>query len=439
MSEYLDSTLVYWGWRTPPSEPEPEPDPTQLMIAISVVVATFCVLMAIRQMRLRSVEPPPMELVGVVSGIFVYPLKSARGVAVPEATVTPRGLTNDRLWMAVDANGDLAPHFSSPMFPTSPDADFPASPTPYSPHTCHPHTGAFLSQRRAPRLALIEANLPGAAGAALVLHMPGMAALTVHPVDSHAAKRRVRVWDDQFLAIDQGNVPAAWLASALEIEGKSRESHTCPFLYPYATPRPFVDCHPSPDVFWSRMRQAGVRLVRMADDERRECDRKYAPRDQHVAFSDGFPLLLTSEPSLGELNARVAARGKPVVPMDRFRPNLVIRSCDGVERLNPFAEDRWEAISLGDADGASFGVVKPCTRCKIPTIDQASATQVLALATFRLICHTPCFPLSTRHAFAPRFCATLLRHAFAPRFCATLLRHAFAPRFCPPLADERPS
>lgn len=298
MSEYLDSTLVYWGWRTPPSEPEPEPDPTQLMIAISVVVATFCVLMAIRQMRLRSVEPPPMELVGVVSGIFVYPLKSARGVAVPEATVTPRGLTNDRLWMAVDANG------------------------------------AFLSQRRAPRLALIEANLPGAAGAALVLHMPGMAALTVHPVDSHAAKRRVRVWDDQFLAIDQGNVPAAWLASALEIEG--------------------------------------VRLVRMADDERRECDRKYAPRDQHVAFSDGFPLLLTSEPSLGELNARVAARGKPVVPMDRFRPNLVIRSCDGVERLNPFAEDRWEAISLGDADGASFGVVKPCTRCKIPTIDQMS-------------------------------------------------------------------
>lgn len=60
--------------------------------------------------------------------------------------------------------------------------------------------------------------------------MPGMAALTVHPVDSHAAKRRVRVWDDQFLAIDQGNVPAVWLASALEIEGKSRKSHTCPFL-----------------------------------------------------------------------------------------------------------------------------------------------------------------------------------------------------------------
>jgi uncharacterized protein YcbX len=80
-------------------------------------------------------------------------------------------------------------------------------------------------------------------------------------------------------------------------------------------------------------------------------------------FSDGFPILVTGAASLDDLNAKLAAAGRAPLPMDRFRPNLV------VEGLDAFEEDYVEAFTLG---GAELNPVKPCPRCPIPAIDQAS-------------------------------------------------------------------
>ncbi|HEX2492357.1 MAG TPA: MOSC domain-containing protein, partial [Steroidobacter sp.] len=77
-------------------------------------------------------------------------------------------------------------------------------------------------------------------------------------------------------------------------------------------------------------------------------------------FTDGFPWLLISQASLDDLNARLPAP----LPMNRFRPNIVI---DGTA---PYVEDRAAAFML---DGVTFRPVKPCTRCAITTTDQASA------------------------------------------------------------------
>lgn len=77
-------------------------------------------------------------------------------------------------------------------------------------------------------------------------------------------------------------------------------------------------------------------------------------------FTDGFPLLALSNASLADLNARLA---RPL-PMNRFRPNLVL---DGLE---PYAEDCIDELYT---DGVTLKIVKPCTRCSITTTDQDAA------------------------------------------------------------------
>jgi uncharacterized protein YcbX len=87
--------------------------------------------------------------------------------------------------------------------------------------------------------------------------------------------------------------------------------------------------------------------------------RSLSQRDR-TAFSDGFPLLLISQASLNDLNSRLA---EPL-PMLRFRPNLVVEGCA------PYAEDGWRHIRIGDL---TLRVVKPCSRCKITTVDPYTA------------------------------------------------------------------
>ena len=79
-----------------------------------------------------------------------------------------------------------------------------------------------------------------------------------------------------------------------------------------------------------------------------------------VSFADGFPLLLVSRASLDDLNGRLSSP----VPMNRFRPNLVVQGCAA------FAEDDWRRIRIG---GTEFELAKPCSRCVMPSIDQRTA------------------------------------------------------------------
>lgn len=84
----------------------------------------------------------------------------------------------------------------------------------------------------------------------------------------------------------------------------------------------------------------------------------YAPGGQ-AAFSDGFAFLLASHKSLAALNNRIS---KPVT-MENFRPNIVADS------FTAYAEDNWESIVFESSPFISMKIVKPCARCKVPTID----------------------------------------------------------------------
>ena len=83
-----------------------------------------------------------------------------------------------------------------------------------------------------------------------------------------------------------------------------------------------------------------------------------------VSFADGYPLLLTSTSSLDALGDWLVESGEEPVPMTRFRPSVVVAG------VGPWAEDGWRRVRIG---GVSFRVAKPCGRCVVTTIDQATA------------------------------------------------------------------
>ncbi|MEU2679312.1 MOSC N-terminal beta barrel domain-containing protein [Streptomyces sp. NPDC007107] len=110
---------------------------------------------------------------------------------------------------------------------------------------------------------------------------------------------------------------------------------------------------------------AEVRLVHLdAPSHRRPVDPAFGRPGETVSLADAYPLLLTTRASLDALNSLVAQGDHPdegPLPMDRFRPNVV------VEGTAPWAEDGWRRITIGEV---VFRVVKPCGRCVITTTDQ---------------------------------------------------------------------
>ncbi len=194
--------------------------------------------------------------------------------------------------------------------------------------------GLFLSQREQPRLALIQ---PTISYDSLTLTAPAMPPLELL-IQRAGARREAVVWRDACAVVDQGDVAAQWLSDYLQIE---------------------------------------CRLVRMADEFTRRVDPAYAQRaDDQVSFADGYPFLLISEASLADLNSRLP----DPLPMNRFRPNIVIAGCE------PFAEDGWQQIRIGEM---VFDVAKPCARCVITTVDQTTAETskepLKTLATYRAV------------------------------------------------------
>jgi uncharacterized protein YcbX len=100
------------------------------------------------------------------------------------------------------------------------------------------------------------------------------------------------------------------------------------------------------------------RLVYMPDHARRPVNPAYGG-DNLVSFADGYPFLVTNEASLADLNGRLS---RPV-PMNRFRPNLVVKGAGA------FAEDGWGEFRVGET---TFRMAKPCGRCQVTTTDQVT-------------------------------------------------------------------
>ncbi len=235
------------------------------------------------------------DLQGIISRLFVYPIKSCAGVELPEVLLTDTGLEFDRAWMVVDA------------------------------------AGVFVTQRELPRMALI---CPQMKQMEMVLRAPGMLALHI-AFDRVEGPVRVHLWKDEVAAYDMGDIAAQWFSDFLSEPGKPQK----------------------------------LRLVRFDPEHKRLANATWTQGIEALnQFADGFPVLVTSEASLAELNDRLIAAGHDAVNMQRFRPNVVLA---GIPTQD---EDRVEALLIATDDGAAeLKGVKPCPRCPIPDIDPLTA------------------------------------------------------------------
>ncbi len=143
-----------------------------------------------------------------------------------------------------------------------------------------------------------------------------------------------------------------------------------------------VHSSPAVSAWFAEKLALACSLTFMPDATHRNVDARYATGI--TSLSDGFPYLILSQASLDDLNARGLSWAHEHmtawahVPMDRFRPNIVIGG--GLA----FQEDEWKEVAIG---GARFALVKRCGRCVIPTTDQLTGERgkepTRTLATYR--------------------------------------------------------
>ncbi|MES2919434.1 MAG: MOSC N-terminal beta barrel domain-containing protein [Pseudomonadota bacterium] len=183
-------------------------------------------------------------------------------------------------------------------------------------------SGRFVTQRSHPRLCLLSALVERGR---LRLAADGWSDHRVVP-DACPASLAVTVWGDTVLAQAPSAAADAWCSDFLGLP---------------------------------------LRLVFLPESVVRPVDPAWAGAGHRTAFSDGFPLLLVTQPSLDHLNGRLREAGVPAVDWARFRPNLVVAG-----DLPPHAEDGWRRLRVG---GVELALVKPCSRCVIPAIDPATA------------------------------------------------------------------
>ncbi|MFE7789507.1 MOSC domain-containing protein [Streptomyces sp. NPDC057460] len=198
--------------------------------------------------------------------------------------------------------------------------------------------GAFRSQRTHPAMAAIKAEVLDG-GAVLALSVPDLEPLELD-VDRDGPRRAVSMFDRPLgEACDQGDAVAEWFSDALG---------------------------------------AKSRLVRVAPDFDRD---GWGETPGKVSFADAHAVLVASTASLAGLNARIEARGDAAgVPMDRFRPNIVLSGAD-----EPHFEDRVRRMTIGSAELA-YSV--RAMRCNVPLVDQSTGLRagpepVRTLATYR--------------------------------------------------------
>jgi uncharacterized protein YcbX len=182
--------------------------------------------------------------------------------------------------------------------------------------------GRFVTQRELPRMALISTRWDRES---LVLNAPEMEPLVL-PLLQIGERVSVTVWRDRCFGFDQGTAAAAWFSAFLA---------------------------------------RSLRLVRFDTSARRGSDATFTDGvPAWTEFSDGFAILIISEASLADLNARL---DQPL-PMNRFRPNVVITD------VGAYDEDHFRALV---ADEIELRLVKACTRCQVTTTDQDTGLRSL--------------------------------------------------------------
>ncbi|MFE5669254.1 MOSC domain-containing protein [Streptomyces niveus] len=253
----------------------------------------------------------PQQSFPVLHALRVHPVKSVGGFTADSAVVEPWGLAGDRRWTLIDAS-DTA-----------------------------------VTQREQPRLALARAEpLPDGG---IMLYAPGLEPLAItRPV--------------------LGGSPTGGAGKGVDVVTRTDAPADDIVVNVFGTKVDALSADARASEWFSRHLGVEVRLAHLGDPAvARPVDPLYARPGETVSFADGYPLLVVTLSSLGALNSLVAQgdhADEGPLPLNRFRPNLVVAG------TAPWAEDQWRRITVGEV---TFRVAKPCGRCVITTTDQRTA------------------------------------------------------------------
>ena len=221
-----------------------------------------------------------------LTGIFIYPVKSLRGVRLDDAPLLDGRLVGDRTWLLVNK------------------------------------FGRFMHMRDYPQMTRVEATITERG---LTVRTDTMPSLEIEPPPTslgHSSDvTHVRLWRRSAPVVAVGTHADEWFTRALGV---------------------------------------ACRLMAFVPDAAALNVPSY---EVHSSLQDATPFHLTTEESLADLNGRMTMP----IPMNRFRPNLVVRGAA------PYAEDRWKAIAIGDT---VLRWIKPCTRCVATTTDQETGERM---------------------------------------------------------------
>jgi uncharacterized protein len=242
----------------------------------------------------------------------IHPIKSCRGIELDHVKLLRTGLRLDRRWMFVDA------------------------------------TGRFVTIRQNPRMTLIRT--------AIVKDEKGEEMLEVK-VDGTGIKFTIATFPTD-----------EWLT-----QNTKKETVTI-----WGTETDANVYLPSLTAPLNEFLEQEVRLVLKGTKQPRILTGngapKYLGREEHMLFPDLAPLLVANSSSLDELNSRLEAKGENTIPVERFRPNIVLKEVSGDDAGKPWGEDQWKTLKFGDKDEAMVvDVTSRCARCQVPNVDAKTA------------------------------------------------------------------
>lgn len=281
-----------------------------------------------------------------VESLSVYPIKSCAGFSVPPGQaweVYPEGLAWDREWCLV-----------------------------------HQGTGAALSQKRYPKMALIRPSIDLTEGVLRVRLAGLLKGTTVDDEITVPLSADPRLFSDNAVYRD-----ASARVCGDSVRAKTYKSSRISAFFSQALG---VACHlarfPAAGTgSGSSPRHSKAHLQKYQKSRSMRVPGAYpdlipvtpgACTSKPILLANESPILTISRSSLNRLNEIIKAAGGKAAQAEVFRANIVVAENPdyppGLE--DPYAEDEWRYLQIGDQ---YFEMLGACRRCQMVCIDQQTA------------------------------------------------------------------
>ncbi|USP79762.1 hypothetical protein yc1106_07036 [Curvularia clavata] len=295
-------------------------------------------------MMIADIEPPTQSRLHVES-LCVYPIKSCAGFSVPPGTpweVRPEGLAWDREWCLV-----------------------------------HQGTGAALSQKRYPKMALMRPSIDLEKGLLRVSLASALQDVAPQHEITVPLSADPRLFTEETTYRD-ANAKVCGDA----IQAKTYRSSDISAFFTQALG---VPCHlarfPAVNNGNGVSRHSKAHLQKYQKTGAMRVPGAFPETDpvtpgacvsKPILLANESPILTISRSSLNRLNELIKAKGGKAAQAEVFRANIVVAENPayppGLE--DPYAEDDWRYLQIGRQ---YFEMLGACRRCQMVCIDQQTA------------------------------------------------------------------